>query len=94
MGCHELGIVVHLALFLVSPLYISFIFQEAFETYKQDAISKLRARQKRVALASKERTLQDMLEKERNRLFAEEKRRKEANPEAHPLSGMIIETIC
>ncbi|XP_076105248.1 uncharacterized protein LOC143073519 isoform X5 [Mytilus galloprovincialis] len=60
--------------------------QEAFETYKQDAISKLRARQKRVALASKERTLQDMLEKERNRLFAEEKRRKEANPEAHPLS--------
>lgn len=61
--------------------------QEAFQAYKQDAISKLRARQKRLALSSKERHLQEMLEKERNRLFAEEKRKKEANPEAHPLSG-------
>jgi hypothetical protein len=31
-----------------------------------------------------------MLEQERNILFSEEKRRKESNPEAHPLSGMLI----
>ncbi|KAL3863913.1 hypothetical protein ACJMK2_005634 [Sinanodonta woodiana] len=59
--------------------------QEAFLTYKQDTISKLRERQKRVNLAADERRIQNTLQKEREEIFAEQKR-KVANPEAHPYS--------
>ncbi|KAK3590021.1 hypothetical protein CHS0354_041046 [Potamilus streckersoni] len=59
--------------------------QEAFLTYKQDTISRLRERQKRVNLAADERRIQDTLQKEREEIFAEQKR-KVANPEAHPYS--------
>lgn len=53
-------------------------------------ISRSRARERRVHLASEDRRLQKLLHKEREKLFAAEQRKKEANPEAHPYSGMYI----
>ncbi|XP_056006390.1 uncharacterized protein LOC125657755 isoform X4 [Ostrea edulis] len=59
--------------------------QEAFKLYKSNTISHVRQRQKRVAFAAEERRLVTTLEAERERLFAEQ-RKKEANPDAHPYS--------
>ncbi|XP_061186322.1 uncharacterized protein LOC133194357 isoform X2 [Saccostrea echinata] len=59
--------------------------QEAFKLYKQNTISRVRERQKRVTLATEERRLVTAMEAERERLFAEQKK-KEANPDAHPYS--------
>ncbi|XP_062588774.1 LOW QUALITY PROTEIN: serine/arginine repetitive matrix protein 2-like [Saccostrea cucullata] len=59
--------------------------QEAFKLYKQNTISHVRERQKRVTLATEERRLVTAMEAERERLFAEQKK-KEANPDAHPYS--------
>ena len=50
-------------------------------------MSRVRERQKRLHFAAEERKMQAYLQLERDRLFQEE-RRKEANPEAHPYSGM------
>ncbi|KAJ8317345.1 hypothetical protein KUTeg_005249 [Tegillarca granosa] len=60
--------------------------QEAFQIYKQDMISRSRARERRINLASEDRRLQHLLHKEREKLFAAEQRKKEANPDAHPYS--------
>ena len=52
-------------------------------------MSRVRERQKRLHFAAEERKMQAYLQLERDRLFQEE-RRKEANPEAHPYSGMYL----
>ena len=58
-------------------------------TRKQNSLSRVRERQKRLELVKKERQLQNYLEQERNEIFAEGNKKKEANPEAHPYSGKI-----
>ena len=65
---------------------VVFHLQEAFQYRKQQTISRLRERQKRLNLAAEQRTMEAYLKMERDKLFQEE-RRKEANPEAHPYSG-------
>ncbi|KAH3787914.1 hypothetical protein DPMN_166045, partial [Dreissena polymorpha] len=59
--------------------------QEAFNVRKQATISRLRERQKRLALSSEQRKMEVYLQLERDRLFQEERRR-DVNPEAHPYS--------
>lgn len=54
--------------------------------FKQNTISHVRERQKRVTLAAEERKLTSALQAEREQLFSENKK-KEANPDAHPYSG-------
>ena len=56
---------------------------------KQITISRLRERQKRLNLAAEQRKMEAYLKMERDQLFSEEKK-KEANPEAHPYSGMFF----
>lgn len=60
--------------------------QEAFKTFKQDTISRVGERQKRVLLAAHERQLQHYLEQERKELFSNQNNKKESNPDAHPFS--------
>ena len=69
------------------------LLQEAFMQRKQVVLSRLRERQKRLHLAAEERKMQAYLQLERDRLFQEEKR-KDANPEAHPYSGMMFYPCC
>ncbi|XP_021378542.1 uncharacterized protein LOC110466410 isoform X2 [Mizuhopecten yessoensis] len=60
--------------------------QEAFKNFKQNTISRVGERQKRVQLAAHERQLQQYLEQERKELFNNQGNKKESNPEAHPYS--------
>ena len=63
-------------------------FQEAFELHKASCASQINERQKRIHLASEQRHLDEGYAAERAMLFAD-KRRKMANPEAHPYSGQL-----
>ncbi|XP_033125548.1 uncharacterized protein LOC117123658 [Anneissia japonica] len=62
--------------------------KEAFEMHKLNFISKSKERVKKVKLAAEERHIQEQYEKERLKIFQEEKP-KQANPHAHPLSEQL-----
>ncbi|XP_071947738.1 uncharacterized protein [Antedon mediterranea] len=62
--------------------------KEAFEIHKLSFISKSKERVKKVKLAAEERQIQEHYEKERLKMFQEEKP-KHANPHAHPLSDQL-----
>ncbi|KAH9492114.1 hypothetical protein Btru_026997 [Bulinus truncatus] len=68
-----------------------FSLQESFLARKQDFISKCRERQKRIALARKNRHLQECLRLEREALFGEQDRVAPSNLFAHPYSDNLFQ---
>lgn len=73
-------------------LFLCVCFQEAFNLYKQDLVSKSRERQKLVCLAAEERKVQEYLRHERENIFADN-RKLPVNLYAHPLSGKKYITL-
>lgn len=63
--------------------------QEAFLKFKGDVVSRSKARQRRIALASKERQLEEMLGAERAQLFMD-RRYEDVIMQYHPLSGKLV----
>ncbi|XP_064601427.1 uncharacterized protein LOC135467584 [Liolophura sinensis] len=63
--------------------------QEAFLKFKADVVSRSKARQRRIALASKERQLEEMLGAERAQLFMDQ-RYQDVIMQYHPLSENLF----
>lgn len=65
--------------------------KEAFLAHKQDFISRCKERQKRLALASEYRQMQECMRLEREAIFMDQDRVMPANLDTHPYSGKLYE---